>query len=297
MLVVKPTAVSPKVTKSSSKITLAAESAEIEKYDLLGERRQWTDCLEVINFDLSLAHREIERRLSQLFNEYEYRITLQKFTHEKINPVDLGTNIIWLQAQNNAGLKVLLSINNTMLYTLTEIFLGASKPSNKDNLEQPSDSEYRLLKRILSIQLDALDNQLGYNQEWTISHTNQPVIGSEFISSTIDCTIKEYISSWQIWYPKKFINQTLSSNRTMPDYELLAAKLAKAATNIPTNINVILAKTQLNIVQLTQLKPGDFIMMDLPEIVSVCTGNHVIANGRVVVQSGRLVMQVTDTND
>ena len=297
MLVVKPTAVSPKVTKSSSKITLAAESAEIEKYDLLGERRQWTDCLEVINSDLSLAHREIERRLSQLFNEYEYRIPLQKFTHEKVNPVDLGTNIIWLQAQNNAGLKVLLSINNTMLYTLTEIFLGASKPSNKDNLEQPSDSEYRLLKRILSIQLDALDNQLGYNQEWTISHTNQPVIGNEFISSTIGCTIKEYISSWQIWYPKEFINQTLSSNRTMPDYELLAEKLAKAATNIPTNINVILAKTQLNIVQLTQLKPGDFIMMDLPEIVSVCTGNHVIAHGRVVVQSGRLVMQVTDTND
>ena len=297
MLVVKPTAVSPKATKSSSKITLAAESAEIEKYDLLGERRQWTDCLEVINSDLSLAHREIERRLSQLFNEYEYRITLQKFTHEKVNPVDLGTNIIWLQAQNNAGLKVLLSINNTMLYTLTEIFLGATKPSNKDNLEQPSDSEYRLLKRILSIQLNALDIQLSHPQEWTISHTNQPTKGSEFISSTINCTIKEYISSWQIWYPKAFINQTLSSNRTMPDYELLAAKLTKAATNIPTNINVILAKTQLNIEQLTQLKSGDFIMMDLPEIVSACTGNHVIAHGRVVVQSGRLVMQVTDTND
>ncbi|NQZ51685.1 MAG: FliM/FliN family flagellar motor switch protein [Moritella sp.] len=297
MLVVKPTAVSPKATKSSCKITLAAESAEIEKYDLLGERRQWTDCLEVINSDLSLAHREIERRLSQLFNEYEYRITLQKFTHEKVNPVDLDTNIIWLQAQNNAGLKVLLSINNTMLYTLTEIFLGATKPSNKDNLEQPSDSEYRLLKRILSIQLNALDIQLSHPQEWTISHTNQPTKGSEFISSTINCTIKEYISSWQIWYPKAFINQTLSSNRTMPDYELLAAKLAKAATNIPTNINVILAKTQLNIEQLTQLKSGDFIMMDLPEIVSACTGNHVIAHGRVVVQSGRLVMQVTDTND
>jgi len=290
MLVVKPTSVSPK-------ITLAAESAEIEKYDLLGERRQWTDYLEVINSDLSLANRDIERRLSQLFNEYECRIVLQKFTHQKVNSDDLSTNIIWLQAKNNAGLKVLLSINNSMLYTLTEIFLGASKPSNKDSLEQPSDSEYRLLKRILTIQLDALDNQLNHDHEWVISHTNQPITGGDFIASTIDCTIKEYLPSWKIWYPKEFISQTLSSTSTMPDYELLATKLANAATNIPTNIKVILANTQLNIEQLTQLRTGDFIMMDLPEIVSACTGDHVIAHGRVVVQSGRLVMQVTDTND
>jgi flagellar motor switch/type III secretory pathway protein FliN len=290
MSVVKPTAVSPK-------ITLATESVEIEKYDLLGERRQWTDCLEVINSDLSLAHREIERRLSQLFNEYECRITLRKFTTEKISTVDLGANIVWLQATNNVGLKVLLSINNAMLYTLTEIFLGATKPSNKDSLDQPSDSEYRLLRRILTIQLDALDNQLSHRHDWRLSLTNQPVIYSEFISSTINCTIKEYPSSWNIWYPKEFISQTLSSNNTMPDYELLATKLTNAATKIPTNINVILANTQLTLAQLTQLKSGDFIMMDLPEIVRACTGNHVVAHGRVVVQSGRLVMQVTDTND
>lgn len=290
MSVVKPTAVSPK-------ITFIAESTEIEKYDLLGERRHWTGCLEIINSDLSLALRKIENRLTQLFNEHECRVKLQKLSVKEITVSELEDDIVWLQAKNQDGLKVLFSINNLMLYTLTEIFLGASKPSNKAQLIQPSESEYRLLQRIFKIQLDALDNQLGYQNEWHLSHTNPPAINKEFISSHIDYTLKEYVSNWQIWYPTTFISSTLSINNDAPNYEQLATKLAKAATNIPTHVNVILAQTQLTIAHLTTLKSGDFIMMDLPEIVSARTGDHVVARGRVVVQSGRLVMQVTNVKD
>lgn len=289
---VKPATLSPKVT-------VAGKSTVVEKYDLLGDKRQWTSCLEIMNADHSHIIRDINRQYSRLFNEHECRVNLSLFTVEAVDNTSLQNNQIWLQACNGAGAKVLLSIDNIMLYNLAEIFLGASNPNIKDshNEETPSDSEYRLLRRIFTIQLKALDSQLGLTNSWQISLANQPDDAQDFITAKVDCTLKEYPSSWQIWYHKEIVSDKLQDQSVPPDYEKLTEKLERAAEGIPTSLDVVLARTQLTLAELTQLKAGDFILMDLPEIVSAYTGRHPIAQGRVVVHSGRLVMQVTDTTN
>lgn len=286
----KPAAVSPK-------ITVAGNSTGVEKYDLLGDKRHWLACQEIMNADHSHIIRDMNRQYARLFNEHECKLNLSHFTVDTVGSTVPQNNLIWLQGCNDAGTKVLLSIDSVMLYNLAEIFLGASNPNIKDTHHEdtPSDSEYRLLRRIFTIQLEALDNRLGLTNSWTINLANKPDESQNFISSQIDCTLKEYSSRWYIWYSKEIISHKLQDQSVPPDYVKLAEKLERAAEGIPTNLDVVLARSQLTLAQISQLKAGDFIMMDLPEIVSAYTGRHPVAQGRVVVNSGRLVMQVTDT--
>ncbi len=286
----KPAAVSPK-------ITLADNATEVEKYDLLGDKRQWIACQGIMNTDHSQIVRDIDRQYSRLFNEHESKLNLSHFAVRTLGNTTPEGSLIWLQACNGNGAKVYLSINNVMLYNLAEIFLGASKPNIKDSHDEdkPSDSEYRLLQRIFIIQLEAIDNRLGLTNTWEIRQTNQPDDKQCFITASIDCTFKEYPAGWQVWYHKDIVSDQLPDHSTTPDYALLTEKLQRAAEEIPTSLNVMLAKTRLTLAELTELKAGDCILMDLPEIVNAYTGPQVVAQGRVVVQSGRLVMQVTDT--
>lgn len=286
----KPAAVSPK-------ITVAGNATEVEKYDLLGDKRQWTACQGIMNADHSQIVRDIDRQYSRLFNEHECKLSLSYFTVATVGSAAPEGSQIWLQAHNDSGTKVYLSINNVVLYNLAEIFLGASNPNIKDSHdeEKPSDSEYRLLQRIFMIQLKAMDNRLGLTNTWHICQINQPDDEQRFITASTDCTFKEYPASWQIWYHKDIVGDRLQEQSVTPDYALLTEKLQRAAEEIPTGLDVVLAKTRLTLAELTELKAGDCILMDLPEIVNAYTGPQVVAQGRVVVQAGRLVMQVTDT--
>ncbi|WDE05149.1 FliM/FliN family flagellar motor switch protein [Thalassomonas viridans] len=284
----------PAFTPAAKRILAADEAIGVEPYDLLGDKRHRQTCLNLIN----ACHHELLTRLEseciRLLNDHECKLELSPFSCGAI-AIEQDT-LLWLQASNGANEHVILAINYATLYNLAEIFLGGqqAKIGKKNGDIKVSDSELRLLTTLLNIHLTASDQLLELDNQWQILPVNKPETTEEYLTASSCLTIKDYQATWDIWYQPSIIAPRVAQPDADADLSLLEAKLAFAAEKIPTELNLVLAKTRLTVAQLTRLRKDDLIMLDLPEVVNAYAGKQVIAQGRVVEKSGQLVMQVTD---
>ncbi|WDD99349.1 FliM/FliN family flagellar motor C-terminal domain-containing protein [Thalassomonas actiniarum] len=284
----------PGLPPAAKRILAADEAIGVELYDLLGDKRHRQTCLNLINS----CHHELLTRLEtqciRLLNDHECKLELSQFASGAI-AIEQDT-LLWLQATNTSNEHVILAINYATLYNLAEIFLGGqqAKIAKKAGDIKVSDSELRLLTTLLNIHLTASDQLLDLDNQWQVLPINKPETGQEYLTASSCLTIKDYQATWDIWYQPSIISTRVAQTAADTDQGLLEAKLAFAAEKIPTELNLVLAKTRLTVAQLTRLRKDDLIMLDLPEVVSAYAGKQVIAQGRVVEKSGQLVMQVTD---
>jgi len=284
----------PGLSPAAKRILAADEAIGVELYDLLGDQRHRQTCLDLINS----CHHELLTRLEsefiRLLNDHECKLELSAFATGGI-AIEQDT-LLWLQASNASNEHVILAINYSTLYNLAEIFLGGqqAKISKKNGDIKVSDSELRLLTTLLNIHLNEIDQLLGLDNQWQILPVNKPESDQEYLTASSCLTIKDYQATWDIWYQPSIISDRVAQHDAKTDPAVLEAKLAYAAEKIPTELNLVLAKTRLTVAQLTRLRKDDLIMLDMPEVVNAYAGKQVIAQGRVVEKSGQLVMQVTD---
>lgn len=281
----------------------ANDDSGAQPYDLFGEKRQLSECLSKINLKHKDVLKAIEFDCMRLINDHECKLELSRFTAAEINDSvekhsessENPTSLIYLQATNDLGQQTILAINYTTLYVLTELFLGGqqSRLAKNSKTGEASESELRLLERLLFIHLNTLDSALSVENTWKTRVIDTPISNEMKITSCACLSVTDFQALWQIWLPKEMLMVQSSSHLTQIDHEQLLAKLTFAAEAIPTELNIVLAKTQISLAQLTQLKSGDLIPIELPEIVSAYAGNQVIAHGKIVDRAGKLVLQVT----
>ena len=277
----------------SQRIIAADDATGLEKYDLLGDKRHWQACLNLINSGHHELLTRLERDFTRLLNDHECKLELSPFSTCTIN-IEQDT-LLWLQASNSLNKHVILAINYSTLYNLAEIFLGGQQAQmgKKTGDDRVSDSELRLLKTLFSLHLSASDELLGLENQWQILLINKPETKQEYITASSCLTLKDYQATWDIWYQASTVGTNISIQNVPTDKNLLAAKLAFAAEKIPTQLNVVLAKTRLTLAELTRLRKDDLILIDLPDVVNAYAGKQLVAQGRVVEKTGHLVMQVT----
>ena len=276
------------------RILTADEATRVEKFDLLGDQRQRQTCLDRINSCHHELLTALQNKFVRLLNDHECQLELSTFATDSIN-IEQDT-LLWLQATNALNEHVILAINYSTLYNLAEIFLGGQQAqmSKKPGDDKVSDSELRLLTTLLSLHLSVSDELLTLDNQWQILPVNKPENTQEYLAASSCLTLKDYQATWDIWYQPAVMTPKVTHHHEDTDTSLLAAKLAFAAEKIPTELNLVLARTRLTLAELTRLRKDDLLMLDLPEIVNAYAGKQVIARGRVVDKAGQLVMQVTD---
>ena len=290
-----------KRAQNKPRIFTAQKSSAVEPYDLFGEKRQWLECITTLNAYHKDILKTIEYSCIRLINEHECKLELSSFSQAEVvadsvkNTDDNNTNLIWLQATNELGHQVVLAISYTTLYRLTELFLGGlqSNIASAKLCTEISDSELRLLERLLTLHLDAFAAHLSFDFSWKIRLIDPPT-NQVMLTACACLTISEFQALWQIWLPKELIINPPHPALSVDEHGQLAEKLNHAAQHIPTVLDVVLAKTQISLAQLTQLKSGDTLAIEWSETVHAFAGEQVVAQGKIVDKNGHLALQVTE---
>ncbi len=304
-----------KRSQNKSAIYSADACENIEAYDLFGEKRQWLECLATLNSKHKDILKSIEFDCIRIFNDHDCKLELSQFSqtqlsnqsnqnnekqadlnHEQqVESQDNNTKLIWLQASNQLGQQPVLAISYATLYSLTELFLGGQQSNLAKNTKatEVSESELRLLERLLFIHLKALDTNFALENTWQTRLIDPPTRIQPQLSTCACFSVTDFEALWQLWLPQDFVGIPVKISSAVSDQQALSEKLARAAENIPTELNVVLAKTQISLAQLTELASGDVLPIELSEIVNAYAGEQHIAQGKIVDRNGNLVMQVT----
>ncbi|WP_440875242.1 FliM/FliN family flagellar motor C-terminal domain-containing protein [Thalassotalea sp. PLHSN55] len=300
-----------KRSPSQSKIYSADASKNIQAYDLFGEKRQQLEHLASLNRQQKAILKGVAFECIRIFNDHDCKLELSKFSEQElVTDIDLSTDtqeqseqqnstnnnkLIWIQASNQLKQKVFLAVSYSTLYSLTELYLGGQQSNvvKHTPVSDISESELRLLERILFIHLNALDNCFTMTNAWQTRIIDPPKAMPAQLSTCACFSVAEFQALWQLWLPHDLVTIPAKITAKLAEPVNLSEKLATAAQCIPTKLNVVLAKTQVSLAQLTELIEGDLLPIELPEIVDAYAGEQAIAQGKIVDRNGNLVMQVT----
>lgn len=277
------------------RIHLDEAAAALPNYDLLGLERSRVLAEEALSEILEPVRQKIEDAGAHLFSDAECRLEMSPFSTLERDD-EAHESALWIKAENPDGVMVVMAMDAQGLYQLAELFFGGGAISinaNRTNVSQSlTDSEKRLLVRLLSLQLKHIGDRLGIEEEWRIGRMPRAPQGDDWLSSNACIFLGEHQASWQLWWPiAKVQPKAVIEEQKIPD---LTPELEQAAENIPVQLRIILANTRLTLDQLTRLNEGDVIPVDMPEIVTALAGPQSFVKGKMAERNGHLVLQVSD---
>lgn len=237
--------------------------------------------------------------LSQLFSGHACEMNLSPFTAcEAPGTQEFLDQGLWLLAQGELPIQrqtplVMMQIDPAVLYSLTILFFGGAVP-NGSNREvprrNPTDTEIRLLQRLLQHQADIMSPLLGWDeQSWQVATGSPDQLPEQgrWLLSRVSLQLGGFEAHWQLYWP------LLSDEKQAPQ-QALAAALVQALPRVPVQLHVLMQEWNMNLADVSQLQVGDVLSLDLSAPLPACLGSQICLQGHIAEHQGNLVFQVVD---
>ena len=236
--------------------------------------------------------------LSQLFSGQACSLRLTPFVVSEL-PVEQDEASLWLLARADADAQAaqcaLMQMASETLFQLAVLFFGGrpQSPARDVTRRQPTDTEVRLLQRLLQHQLDILSPLLDdAPAHWEVAGAlaEQLPDSGRWLCSQVALQVGEHTIEWQLYWPLS----TDSGERPVTD---LDGALQQALHQVPVRLQVIMQRWQLNLADVSQWQAGDLLPLQLGEPLPACLGAQVCLHGHIAEHQGQLVFQVADVKE
>lgn len=236
--------------------------------------------------------------LSQLFPGQACALRLSPFAVSEL-PDEQEEASLWLLARAEDGVlasqPALLQMAPDSLFQLAVLFFGGRPQGTAREVprRQPTDTEVRLLQRLLQHQLDILSPLVdGGPQHWDVAGALAEQLPDQgrWLASQVSLQVGEHSIDWQLYWPMA----TESRDRPLAD---LDGPLQQALHQVPVRLQVIMQRWQLNLAEVSQWQAGDLLPLQLGEPLPACLGSQVCLHGHIAEHQGQLVFQVADVKE
>ncbi|EKE73955.1 FliM/FliN family flagellar motor switch protein [Gallaecimonas xiamenensis] len=266
-----------------------ARAEQCPNYDLLGENRK----ADYLRGRLSAWNLKLGDALTvhcrHLFNDNGINVSLTPWLPETQFQADY-----WLTASCNDNPGVFLGFGSRTLFSLSELFFGGQVSSISDKAlsnRTVSDTEERLAQKLFHYLLGGLFAELGLSLDGWQSRWSNRGPQSTMVTSEIKLATADWQVSWLCCWPLDLGGEKLP---TLPAPEDMDKQLRSAVQTVPVRLKLELARFHLTLGELSDLKAGDILPIELNDKVMAHAGNVVCLGGQVAEQGEQLVLKITE---
>ncbi|WP_409421725.1 FliM/FliN family flagellar motor switch protein [Pseudaeromonas sp. ZJS20] len=284
----------------TSRILPPAAGADCPRVDLLQAQSAISERCAHLDAQLPSLMAGLQRTLGGLFNGLECRLELSPFelcdgaaSFTRGLPQETDTaSLLWGVYQAPVlpagGLGCgLMQIAADELFRLAELFFGGLPSPRPQPARAPSDTEWRLLQRLLAEQLNALGARLGLVLPWEVPllSPNQPPARGCWARSRLQLRLGSHLFHWRFYWP-------LPADDAAAEAADLAVELEQALRAVPVRVIVQMQEWQMNLAEVSQLQVGDILPLDMQDPMPAGLGGLPCFKGHVAEHQGYLVFQV-----
>lgn len=278
------------------------EAAQFPSFSLLQPDLQSQDQLRQLNNQRRVFASICSSCFNQLFNGHACELDFMPFelcgAEALLDVVERAAGAgIWLQAESRHPLRgrrqpAMLHIDARLLYRLAILFFGGIplSPEREQPRRGPTDTEIRLLQRLLQYQLDMLSQLLGLDDErWSVMANSVDLLPDcgQWLRSEATLMVGEHAASWHLYWP--LVVET-------PDQPAPALEEAmlQAMPAIPVQLRIRMQQWNMNLADVSQLRVGDVLSLDLAGPLPAYLGQLSWLRGHVAEHQEHLVFQVDE---
>lgn len=275
------------------------EGRSLPGYDLLGNESLTQAVLKELNQHRRLLGQTIASLFSKSFNGVTCQVECSPFVNGVVGQLSAADSLVWVLAENEQCDMAWMAIETRQLFNLAILFFGGAVLKNDSvNVNRPlSDTELRLFSRLCQMQMNAFSSITNRMQDsWRISvidSASLPVERKAFYSEN-SFALGEYKSAFHFWWSANIANETPVS---VDSLSRLTVQLNQVLPVVPVHLRLKLSEFDATLGELSALKAGDVISLDLPDLVPAYIGEQQCCTGRVAEHNGAMVYQVVTVTD
>ncbi|WP_115719465.1 FliM/FliN family flagellar motor switch protein [Gallaecimonas mangrovi] len=264
-------------------------AAHYPQFDLLGEaRRAATLCARLNHLNTYIAD-QLGAHCRHLFNDNNIQISLSTWQETDVSADH------WLGASPNGkgDALVAMGFSRSDLFSLSELFFGGQLAAVKQvDSRQVTDTEERLAQKMLHCLLGACFSKLDLSLEgWQSQWFSRKPQGKQ-ICTEVRLNVGEGTVRWCCCWAADFEPHP-KTPVLLP--EQLSIELKSCAHTVPVKLKIAVAELSMNLGELSQLKSGDILPIDLSEQVTARIGKITCLRGQIAEQGEQLVLRVSES--
>lgn len=275
------------------KFISASEGERFAAFDLTGKQRRAERLRAELDQHQKLLTTGLSREYSRLLNQSNLQIQIAPW-QKGAPPVSVP---YWLAAFDAAAPNqmVCLGLDSKSLFSASELFFGGdpAKLTEQDLAKRsPSETEQRLTLRLFNALLGILCPELGlsladWQSRWLNAQPETDGLWTELRIAAGDCSLSLYCC-----WPLDLRTEPAPAPERLS--EELTTRLEDNLRTVPVKLRVELARLELTLADLLQLKPGDILRMDMHDISVASAGHIVCLTGQVCEQGDQLALKVVN---
>lgn len=285
---------SKKPARAGRSFISAEKGAEYASYDLSGQQQRTPELYECLNQQSSILEQSLTTDLRRLLNHDSLQVSVGPWTMAGPDQASF-----WLKAfpANEEANAVLLGMDRRSMFSLSELFFGGEPQKLTDKQIEKrhlADTERRLTNRLFEMVLRTLCPALGYSldswqSDWMDAET--ATISEHACWSEVTATAENWKLTIHLAWPIALSRQ--SSEKPDIDRDALKSGLRRALRTVKTRLTVKVASMELPLGELSSLKAGDILPMDLAAEVSARSGDTDCIKGTICENGDQLALRIT----
>jgi flagellar motor switch protein FliM len=270
------------------------EGSRFPVFDLTGQQQRIYELHQSLNGLNEPLMKRLTRDLGKLLSHDTLEVLCPDW-HQSA-PEDAE---FWLSAftPDQPHQPVLLGLDRRSLFGLSELFFGGRPEKLADkHLESRvmADTERRLGNRLLNLILNAICPDMDlpladWQSTWLDVYAENP--GSTFWCpikvSTGNCSLTMHCG-WPVGKTKKPVE------RAHDEAEVFSGRIRQSLRCMPTTLRVEVATLTLTLQDVTELKAGDILPLDLGREVKAHSGSSECLRGLICEHEDQLALRVTN---
>jgi len=274
------------------KFISASEGERFAVFDLTGQQRRTEHLRAELDQQQKLLTTGLSREYGRLLNQSNLQVQVDPW--QAGQPPEAVSH--WLAAFDAATPQqfVGLGLDSLSLFSASELFFGGNpaKLAEQDLAKRtPTETEQRLAQRLFNALLGILCPALGlsladWQSRWLTSQPDREGLWTEIRITAQDWNLRLYCC-----WPLELHTEPLPEPAPETD---MADRLSDNLSSVKIKLKVELARLELTLADLLELKAGDILRVDLHDISVATAGKNVCLTGQVCEQGDQLALKVVN---